>query len=112
MRNTLNPISASRAISSLYVLSGSFELLTNLVMFVLWIFFTMAVAGVFILRNKFKHLSAPFKVPLYPITPLIGIAGGIYILISTLITNTMFALVGLLITLVGLPVYYFITKNK
>ncbi|WP_291572342.1 APC family permease [Clostridium sp. UBA4548] len=108
----LNAFIIEVAISSLYVLSGSFELLTNLVMFVLWIFFTMAVAGVFILRNKFKHLSAPFKVPLYPITPLIGIAGGIYILISTLITNTMFALVGLLITLVGLPVYYFITKKK
>lgn len=108
----LNAFVIEVVIASLYVLSGSFELLTNLVMFVLWIFFTMAVAGVFILRSKFKHLPKPFKVPLYPITPIIGIVGGIYIIFSTLMSDTILALVGLGITLVGLPVYYAIKKNK
>lgn len=108
----LNAFIIEVVLASLYVLSGSFELLTNLVMFVLWIFFTMAVFGVFILRRKFKNNPAPFRVPLYPITPIVGVAGGLYIIISTLFTDTMFALVGLVITLVGLPVYYFIKKNK
>ena len=95
-----------------YIFSGSFDMLTNLVVFVLWIFFVLAVAGVFILRTKRKELVSEYKVPLYPFVPLIGIIGGAYILISTLMTDTKNALIGIVIALVGIPVYMYITKNK
>ncbi|MBU3130063.1 amino acid permease [Clostridium tagluense] len=108
----LNAFVFEVVIACLYVFSGSFDKLTNLVTFVLWIFFTMAVAGIFILRTKHKDLDRPYKVPLYPIIPLIGIIGGIYILISTLMTDTSNALTGLAITLIGLPVYWYIKKKK
>ncbi|KOR23896.1 amino acid permease [Clostridium sp. L74] len=98
-------------LACLYVLSGSFNILTDLVMFVLWLFFTMTVAGIFILRTKFKHLERPYKVPLYPIVPLIGIIGSVYIIISTLITNTFYALCGIVITLIGIPVYKYVKNN-
>jgi len=97
-------------LAALYVLSGSFDTLTNLAVFVMWIFFVMTVAGIFILRSKHKHLERPYKVPLYPIVPIIGIVGGIYILISTLITDTTYAIYGLVVTLIGLPVYMLIRK--
>ncbi|WP_434291252.1 APC family permease [Clostridium botulinum] len=99
-------------LACLYVLSGSFNVLTDLVMFILWLFFTMAVAGIFVLRTKFKHLDRPYKVPLYPLVPLIGIIGSSYIIISTLITNTFYALCGIGITLLGLPVYSYIKKQN
>lgn len=99
-------------LSAVYVLSGSFETLTNLAVFVVWIFFVMTVAGIFILRTKFKHLTSTYKVPLYPFIPLVGIAGGLYIIVSTLMTDTKNALFGIAITLIGLPVYYFTKKNK
>lgn len=98
-------------LACLYVLSGSFNVLTDLVMFVLWLFFTMAVAGIFVLRTKFKHLDRPYKVPLYPLVPLIGIIGSSYIIISTLITNTFYALCGIGITLLGLPIYSYIKSR-
>ena len=107
----LNAFVFEVGIACLYVFSGSFDKLTNLVTFVLWIFFTMAVAGIFILRTKHKDLDRPYKVPLYPVVPLIGIIGGIYILISTLMTDTTNALIGLAITLIGLPVYWYIKKT-
>ncbi len=50
-------------LACLYVLSGSFNVLTDLVMFILWLFFIMAVAGIFVLRTKFKHLDRPIKCP-------------------------------------------------
>nr|WP_304519346.1 amino acid permease [Clostridium estertheticum] len=100
------------ALACLYIFSGSFNTLTDLVVFVLWIFFTMAVAGIFILRTKHKDLVRPYRVPLYPIVPLVGIIGGLYILISTLLTDTLKALIGIVITLIGLPVYYYIKKQK
>lgn len=96
----------------LYIFSGSFNMLTDLVMFVLWIFFTLAVAGIFILRKKHTHLERPYKVPLYPIVPLVGIIGSLYIIISTLITSTSYAVIGTGITLVGLPVYYYMNKKR
>ncbi|APC83981.1 APC family permease [Clostridium botulinum] len=99
-------------LACLYVLSGSFNVLTDLVMFILWLFFIMAVAGIFVLRTKFKHLDRPYKVPLYPLVPLIGIIGIGYIIISTLITNTFYALCGIGITLLGLPVYSYIKKKN
>jgi APA family basic amino acid/polyamine antiporter len=107
----LNAFIFETGLACLYVFSGSFDTLTNLVVFVLWIFFTMAVAGIFILRTKHKDLERPYKVPFYPIVPLIGVIGGIYILVSTLLTDTSNALIGLAITLIGLPVYWHIKKK-
>ena len=43
---------------------------------------------------------------MYPIIPLVGIVGSTYIIISTLITNTSFAIYGSLINLLGLPGVY------
>ncbi|MCJ7690854.1 MAG: amino acid permease [Clostridiaceae bacterium] len=108
----LNAFIFEVGLACLYVFSGSFDSLTDFVIFVLWIFFTMTVAGVFILRTKHKDLERPYKVPLYPIVPLIGVIGGIYILVSTLLTDTSRALIGIAITLVGLPVYWYIKKTK
>jgi basic amino acid/polyamine antiporter, APA family len=99
-------------LASLYVLTGSFDTLTNLAVFAIWIFFVMTVAGIFILRTKHTHLERPYSVPFYPIIPIIGIAGGIYIIISTFITSTSYAVFGIIITLIGLPVYYLIKKNS
>lgn len=108
----LNTFLLEVILASLYVLTGSFETLTNLAVFVIWIFFVMTVAGIFILRSKHKHLERPYTVPFYPVVPIIGIVGGIYIIISTLITDTNYALFGIGITLIGLPVYYLLKKKS
>jgi APA family basic amino acid/polyamine antiporter len=95
-----------------YILTGSFDRLTNLAVFVLWIFFVMALVAVFILRIKQPDLKRPYKVPLYPLVPIVGIAGGLYILASTLFTSTADSLLGLGITAAGLPVYWLIRERK
>ncbi len=99
-------------LACLYVLSGSFDALTNLAIFVVWIFFVMTVAGIFILRTKFKHLTSTYKVPLYPFVPIVGIAGGLYIIASTMMTDTKNAIFGIAITAVGLPVYFLMKRKK
>ncbi|MEG0372195.1 MAG: amino acid permease [Clostridium sp.] len=99
-------------LSCIYVLSGSFELLTNLAMFAMWIFFTMTVFGVFILRRRMKNVKRPYKVPLYPLVPIIGVVGGGYIVINTLFTQTSNAVIGVIITLIGVPVYFYMKKKS
>ncbi len=95
----------------IYIFSGTFNTLTDLLVFVLWIFFVMGVFGIFILRKKFSAEKRPYKVFLYPITPLIGIVGGIFILYSTIVSSPLNSFVGIGITLIGLPVYYYLKKK-
>lgn len=84
---------------------GSFDLLTDMLIFVIWLFSVMIFLAVFILRKREPELKRPYKVPFYPVIPLIAILGGIFILITTLVTQTLLALTGILITLIGIPVY-------
>ncbi|MRN52718.1 APC family permease [Paenibacillus monticola] len=96
----------------IYIFSGTFNTLTDLLVFVLWIFFTMGVFGVFILRQKNPPQKGRYKVPFYPITPIIGVIGGGYIIVSTIISDPIRSLVGIGITLIGLPIYYYMDRKK
>ena len=107
-----NALIMQSLIAVVYIFSGTFNTLTDLLIFVLWIFFTMGVIGVFILRKRGLSDKSNYRVPLYPITPIVGIAGGLFILISTIITDTGRSLVGIGITLLGLPVYWWLEKKK
>lgn len=108
----INSLLLIGGLATLYVFSGSFETLTNLVTFASWIFFVMTVYGVFILRKRRVGASDGYKVPLFPFVPLVGILGGLYILGSTLVTDTQNALIGIGITLLGLPVLMFLRSRQ
>ncbi len=94
------------AVALFYLFSGTFDTLTNLLVFVLWIFFTMGVAAIFRLRRVHKPRPGGYRVPFYPLTPIVGLLGGVYILGSTIWNQPLQSLAGLGITLAGLPVYY------
>ena len=111
-----NATFAMAILSCLYALSGQFNLLTDLAIFAVWAFYTLTFIGVIKLRKDQPNLHRPYKVPLYPIVPIIAIACGIFVVVNQLflsgMTNTMISLGGLAITLVGLPVYSYMNKNK
>ena len=71
----------------------------------------MLFVGVMKLRKTKPKMERPYKVPLYPIIPIVATVGGIFVVVSTLITQPKNSIVGLLITLIGLPVYEY-TKRK
>jgi APA family basic amino acid/polyamine antiporter len=77
----------------------------------MWIFYTMLFVGVMKLRKINPQMERPYKVPLYPLIPMVATIGGIFVVVSTLITQPKNSIVGLLITLIGLPVYEY-TKIK
>ncbi|MGL4333819.1 MAG: APC family permease, partial [Lactococcus garvieae] len=96
--------------------SDAFDFLTNMLVFVIWIFYTMVFITVFILRKREPELVRPYKVPLYPVIPIIAIIGGVFILVMTLISsdymsNQVPAMVGVVFTLIGLPVYNHLDKK-
>ncbi len=99
-------------ISVIYILLGTFNTITDFIEFVLWIFFTFGVLGVFVLRKRVPAEKRPFKVPLYPITPILGMCGGLFILVSTLRSSFLHAMIGIGLTLLGLPIYYYVERKK
>lgn len=106
-----NALIMQALLAVVYILSGSFNFLTDLLIFVLWIFFTLGVFGVFLMRHRGLSRRKNYRVPLYPVTPIIGIAGSLFILGSTVIDAPGRSLLGLGVTLLGLPIYYLLKKK-
>lgn len=96
-------------ISSLYALSGQFNLLSDLSMFAVWSFYVLTFVGVILLRRNQPDLNRPYKVPLYPVIPIIAICGGLFVVINQLLfagmTNTIVSIGGVIVTIAGLPLY-------
>lgn len=98
------------AITSMFV--GGFDTLTDMLIFVIWLFYTLVFVAVIKLRITEPDLPRPYKVPLYPIVPIIGILGGLFIIVMTLISEFQLAVIGLLLTLAGLPLYFNMQRRK
>ncbi|WP_289293367.1 APC family permease [Romboutsia ilealis] len=102
-------------LAALYALSGQFNLLSDLSMFAVWSFYVLTFIGVMKLRKTHPNLNRPYKVPLYPIVPLIAIFSGLFVVLNQLFfagaKSTMMSLGGVIVTLIGLPVYSYMTKK-
>lgn len=113
-KNTTIPYVAALfqlAIACVMMSVGTFDLLTDMLVFVMWFFSILIFIAVFLLRRRFPEMPRPYKVPLYPITPLIAIVGGGFILVMTTITTPMLVITGIGITAIGVPVFYYLQRN-
>jgi APA family basic amino acid/polyamine antiporter len=88
-------------------LSGTFDILTDIYIFVLWIFYGMTGAAVFVLRRTCPDAERPYRVWGYPIVPALFLLVTGFLLINTLFATPGRALAGLGLIAVGLPVYGF-----
>lgn len=85
---------------------GSADRLSEIAVFIIFIFYTLAFFAVFILRRRLKGKKRAYSVPLYPIVPLIAIIGALYIIGSTLMTSPRDSIGSLALTVAGLPVLW------
>ena len=97
-----------------FMSAKEFDLLTDLAVFSCWIFYTLTFVCVIKLRRTHPNLERKYKVPLYPVVPLLAIASGLYVVVSQLFFSgtraQIMSLVSVVITLVGLPVYLAVKK--
>lgn len=101
-------------LACLYSLIGQFNLLTDLAVFSCWIFYTLTFACVMVLRKTQPDADRKYKVPLYPIIPILAIVSGLYVVVSQLFLSgtraTLMSLYSIVVTLLGLPVYLLAKK--
>lgn len=108
--------------STLFVLSGSFDILADMFIFVSWIFYGMVVAGVFVLRKKMPAAERPYKVNGYPVLPAIFVVFTCIYLGTTLFSDienyregkTPFinSIFGMLLTAIGIPLFYYFHSRR
>lgn len=98
--------------ASVLCLSGQYGNLLDMISFVIVLFYMITVFGVIYLRFKQPNLERPYRTWLYPVTPIIYLVIGTFFCVLLLIYKSDYTWPGFLIVLIGLPVYYFINRNK
>ena len=112
--------------STLLLFSGTFDMLTDTLIFVSWIFYAASAYGVFVLRKKEPETPRPYKVPGYPFVPWVFIGFALIFLISTIYNDLVtyraavaagqpalinFAF-GLFLLVLGTPIYFFYKRKR
>ncbi len=92
--------------SSLLLLSGQYQQLYTLVIFPSWILYGMATAAVIVLRHKRPEMARPYRVPGYPVVPLLFVLVALALLYSTLRESPRESGIGLALILAGFPFYF------
>jgi len=117
-RNTpVNALLVQGTIALLLIIFGAWskkavETMVDYTAPVFWLFLLLTTTSLFILRRKNKDKEIPYKVPLYPITPLLFIATCGFMLYSSLAFTGKGALIGAGFLVLGIPVYLLMHSQK
>lgn len=97
--------------ASVLVLSGTFDQLTDMIIFAVFIFYGATSLGVFILRRRMPDAYRPYKVWGYPVVPAIFIIFCVGLVFNTIMTRPREAAIGMILILSGIPVYFFLQRK-
>jgi APA family basic amino acid/polyamine antiporter len=96
----------------LLALSGSFDTLTDYVVFGSWIFYALATSSVFVFRKRYPDAIRPYRAFGFPVVPIVFLLVAGWLLINTMISTPNQAFAGIFLILLGLPVYYYLTNRS
>ena len=99
-------------IAVIMMLLANPDRLSDVAMFTVLVFYALSLFAVFILRKNGGENKNLYRVPLYPITPIIAIIGAIYIICSTLISAPLDAVLSIGIAIIGIPVFVKLNSKK
>ncbi len=99
-------------VASLLCLSGRYGELLDMVSFVVVIFYVLTIIGIFILRKKRPDIERPYKAFGYPFLPFIYVLMGLSFCILLVMFKPEYTWPGLIITLLGVPLYFIAVRNK
>jgi len=99
-------------VAALLCLSGKYGDLLDMISFVVVIFYVLTIFGIFILRIKRPDAERPYKALGYPFLPAIYLLMGISFCVLLIVYKPEFTWPGLIITLIGIPLYYIAVANN
>jgi APA family basic amino acid/polyamine antiporter len=99
-------------VAGLLCLSGKYGDLLDMVSFVVVIFYVLTIGGIFILRKKMPDVERPYKAFGYPVLPALYMLMGSAFCVLLIIYKSEYTWPGLIITLLGIPLYYIAVSNS
>ncbi|MCI0437396.1 MAG: amino acid permease, partial [Gemmatimonadetes bacterium] len=103
----VNALLVQAAWASVLALSGTFDTLTDSVIFASWLFYGLTTASVFVFRRTMPEAERPYRVWGYPVIPLLFLIVTAGMLVSALIATPRQALNGLVTMAIGVPFYLY-----
>lgn len=99
-------------VAGILCLSGKYNDLLTMISFVVVIFYALTITGIFILRKKRPDMERPYKAFGYPVLPIVYILLAIAFCIALVFASPTYSLWGLLIVLIGIPIYFVALTRK
>ncbi len=88
------------------IITGSYATLSTYTIFSAWIFYTLSVVAVWMLRRKAPDAARPYRMWGYPVTLWLFVVVSVWFLVETLLDQPKPSVTALLITAAGVPFYY------
>jgi APA family basic amino acid/polyamine antiporter len=104
-------ILAQAAWGSVLALSGSYDALTDSVVFVAWAFYGLSIASLFIFRRTMPDATRPYRALGYPVVPMIFLLVTVALLVNTFVAAPRQALQGVAVLFAGLPFYWWWSRR-
>lgn len=98
--------------ASLLCLSGQYGNLLDFIIFTVLLFYILTIAGIFKLRKTQPDRPRPYKAFGYPVIPMLYIILAAFICMMLLKYKPEYTWPGLIIVIIGLPVYYYLNKKS
>ena len=93
-------------------ISGSYGQLLDYIIFAVLVFYILTIVGLFVLRRTHPDAGRPYRAIGYPVLPAIYIVMALFIDVVLLRYKPQYTWPGLIIVLLGIPVYYFWTRRE
>ena len=90
----------------LLCVSGSYGQLLDYIIFAVLVFYILTIVGLFVLRRTRPNAERPYRAVGYPVLPAIYILMALFIDVVLLLYKPQFTWPGLIVVLLGIPVYY------
>jgi basic amino acid/polyamine antiporter, APA family len=97
--------------TAVVILTGSYETLASYTIVSAWLFYTLSVAAVWVLRRKMPDAPRPYRMWGYPVTLWLFVLVSIWFLIDALVNQPKTSLIALGIAAAGIP-FYFIWRRR
>jgi APA family basic amino acid/polyamine antiporter len=108
--------------ASFFIITGSFDMLADMFVFITWIAYGAGAVGIFLLRKRMPDQQRPYKIWGHPFVTILFILFSAFYLITTVyndVTNylnhrqpVINSLLGIMITAMGIPVYFYFRGKK
>lgn len=111
-RVPVRAIVAQAAWGSVLAVSGSYDALTDSVIFVSWVFYGLSIASLFVFRRTMPEVHRPYRALGYPVIPLVFLAVTVALLVNTFIAAPRQAFEGVAVLIAGLPFYWWWSRSN